>query len=196
MHVSSNLTTDTNLVWVGSLAVRSGRACARYHPERGSFYVSLSIILGSSPTGLAIGLCKPSILCNHRIVVSTFASQAKRASSILVGCSRVPVFTLPSYKKLLIVEFSFLRVHAARRCSGTHLPLFFLVIPGSTPTWLAIRRSKPGLYATVVQLVERRISIPNVAGSYPVSRSMPQGKTALPIRSLTKWGVQVPRNCR
>lgn len=28
------------------------------------------------------------------------------------------------------------------------------------------------LYATVVQLVERRISIPNVAGSYPVSRSI------------------------
>ena len=37
----------TNLVWVGSLAVRSGRACARYHSLRGDMKFSMSIILGS-----------------------------------------------------------------------------------------------------------------------------------------------------
>lgn len=37
---------------------------------------------------------------------------------------------------------------------------------------VAIRLSKPGLYATVVQLAERQISNLNVAGSYPVSRSI------------------------
>ena len=35
----------------------------------------------------------------------------------------------------------------------------------------AVVLCKLGSYATVVQLAERRISIPNVAGSYPVSRS-------------------------
>ena len=37
----------TNLVWVGSLAVRSGRACARYHSLWGDVEFSMSIILGS-----------------------------------------------------------------------------------------------------------------------------------------------------
>ena len=33
---------------------------------------------------------------------------------------------------------------------GTHLPLFFLIIPGSMAHVVAIRRSKPGSYAAVV----------------------------------------------
>ena len=81
------------------------------------------------------------------LVVSTSASQAERASSNLVGCSRVPTLRCPAVSNLCVVVH---KTSFSLGAIGTHLPLFFLVIPGSIPTGLAIRLCKPGLYAAVV----------------------------------------------
>lgn len=90
-----NPSYGTNLVWVGSLAVRSGRACARYHPLEGVHDTSMPAILGSLERVQRAFVSRVSYAAVV-LVVSTPASQAERASSNLVGCSRVPVFALPS----------------------------------------------------------------------------------------------------
>lgn len=96
------------------------RLCEIPPPTMGGRFIhSMSIILGSSPTGLAIGLCKPSILCDRSSVIERWISIPNVVGLNPIGRSRVPVYCRCSLWPAFLLGGA-----------GTHLPLSS-VIPSS-----------------------------------------------------------------
>ena len=84
-----NPSYGTNLVWVGSLAVRSGRACARYHPLCGDVKSIMYVILGSLER-----VQRAFVSRVHVTVAQMVEQQANCAPLVQVQ----PVIPMPAYR--------------------------------------------------------------------------------------------------